>query len=162
MAPQLRLSLDEDAYRETVRIGADTVNVEVLAHDYGWESYHSEMNRAGSVRVPSHPFSTRFDLRSAPQSFDQFFPDGTRATITLGGVDGLDADILYVREDLLQQYAGERAIVWFVFGERELRPYPPSPPEWLVEAQRQQANAWCEVLTDADLNRNAKQAGRNA
>jgi hypothetical protein len=150
------VALDEDAYRENVRIGADTVSVEVLAHDYAWEGYHSEMNRAGSVRVPSHPFSTRFDLRSAPQSFDQFLPDGARATITLGGVDGLDADLLYVREDLLRQYAGERAIVWFAFGQRELRPYPPSPPEWLVEAQRQQANVWCEVLTDADFKQSAK------
>lgn len=151
--------LAEDAYHEEIRFGTDMVNVEVLAHQYAWESYHSEMNRAGSALVPSHPFSTRFDLRSAPQCFDQFLPDGTRATITLGGIDGLDADILYVREDLLRQYVGERAIVWFAFGERELRPYPPSPPEWLVEAQRQQANAWCEVLTDADLKQSAKQPG---
>ncbi|PMR75302.1 NACHT domain-containing protein [Billgrantia endophytica] len=154
------LALDEDAYRENVLIGTDTVNVEVLAHEYAWESYHSEMNRAGSTRVPSNPFSARFDLRSAPQSFDQFLPDGTRATITLGGVDGFDADILYVREDLLEQYVGERTIVWFVFGERELRPYPSSQPEWLLEASRQQENAWCEVLTDADLKQNAKVAGR--
>lgn len=149
-------ALNEDAYRQEVRIGTRMVSVEVLAHKYAWESYHSEMNRAGSVLVPSHLFSTRFDLRSGPQSFDQFLPDGMRATITLGGVDGLDADILYVREELLWQYAGERGIVWFAFGERDLLPYPPSPPEWLVEAQRQQANAWCEVLTDADLKQSAK------
>lgn len=149
-------ALAENAYRDKVRIGTDTVSVEVLAHSYAWESYHSAMNRAGSVRVPSVLFSTWFDLRSAPQSFDQFLPDGTRATITLGGVDGLDADILYVREDLLRQYAGERAIVWFAFGGRELRPYPPSPPEWLVETQRQQANTWCDVLTEADLKQSAR------
>ncbi len=112
-------ALDEDAYREKIRIGTDTVSVEVLAHDYAWESYHSEMNRAGSVRVPSHRFSTRFDLCSAPQSFDQFLRDGTRATITLGGIDGFDADSLYLREDLLMQYAGERDIVWFAFGASE-------------------------------------------
>lgn len=140
------VALDEDAYREKVYTGASTVNVEVLAYNYAWESYHSEMNRAGGVRVPSHPFSARFDLCTAPQSFDHFLPDGTRATISLGGIDGLDADILYIREDLLRQYVGERAIVWFAFGERVLRPYPPLPPEWLVEAQQQQANSWCEVL----------------
>ena len=132
------------------------VSVEVLAHQYAWESYHSEMNCAGSALVPSHPFSTRFDLRSAPQRFDQYLPDGTRATITLSGVDGFDGDILYIREDLLRQYTGKRAIVWFAFGERELQPYPPSPPDWLLAAQRQQANAWCEVLTDADLTQSAK------
>jgi hypothetical protein len=69
----------------------------------------------------------------------------------LSGVDGLDADILYVREDLLQRYVGERAIVWFAFGERELRPYPPSPPQWLENAQQQHANAWQVVLTEPEI-----------
>ncbi len=146
----------EHAYREYVRAGTDNLEVEILAHDYVWESYHSEMNRAGSARVPSRCFSTQFDLRSAPQSFDQFLADGTRATITLRGVDGLDGDVLYVREDLLRQYVGERAVVWFAFGERVLQPYPPSPPQWLVDAQRQHANEWCEVLTEADLKQSAK------
>jgi len=146
----------EHAYRENVRAGTRDVVVEVLAHDYAWESYHSEMNRAGSARVPSRHFSTRFDLRSVPQGFDQCLPDGTRATVTLSGVDGLDGDLLYVRDDLLRQYVGDRDIVWFAFGERELRPYPPSPPQWLVDAQQQQANAWCEVLTEADFKQRAK------
>lgn len=146
----------EHAYRGDVRLGAGKVEVEVLAHGYAWESYHSEMNRSGSARVPSRCFSSRFDLRSAPQSFDQLLADGTRATVTLRGVDGLDGDVLYLREDLLRQYVDERAVVWFAFGERELRPYPPSPPQWLVDAQQQQANSWCVVLTEADLKHSAK------
>ena len=153
-------ALAENAYREEVRIGGGDVELEVLAHGYAWESYHSDMNRAGSARVPSQPFSTRFNLYSGPQIFDQFLPDGSRATITLSGVDGLDGDVLYFREDLLRHYVGERAIVWFAFGERELRPYPPSPPQWLADAQHQQANAWCEVLTEADLKRSAKVPGK--
>lgn len=150
-------ALAENAYCENVRVGADSVDVEVLAHDYAWESYHSEMNRAGRARVPSQPFSHRFDLRSAAQVFDQFLPDGSRATITLSGVDGLEGDVLYIREDLLRQYVGDRAIIWFAFGERELRPYPPSPPQWLVDAHRQQANSWWEVLTVADPKQSGKQ-----
>ncbi len=150
------VALAEDAYRGSVRNGADAVEVEVLAHTYAWESYHSEMNRAGSTRVPSQPFSHRFDLRSAAQSFDQFLPDGSRATITLSGVDGLEGDVLYIREDLLRQYVDDRALIWIAFGERELRPYPPSPPQWLVDAQQQRLNSWCEVLTEADLNQTGK------
>ncbi|MBU2829755.1 hypothetical protein [Acidithiobacillus ferriphilus] len=161
-AETLAESGSEGAYRENVRVGTDNVEVEVLAHQYAWESYHSEMNRAGSARVPSRCFSTWFNLRSAPQSFGLRLADGTRATITLRGVDGLDGDVLYVREDLLRQYVGERAIVWFAFGERELRPYPPSPPQWLVDAQRQQANAWREVLIEADLKQGAKPPGKKA
>jgi hypothetical protein len=140
------------AYREeVVLLGADTVEIEVLAHSYAWESYHSEINNVGSALVPSRCFSSQFDLRSSPQSFDQFLPDRTRATITLRGIDGLDGDILYVREDLLRQYVGERVIIWFAFGERDLCPYPPSPPQWLHDAQTAQANLWYTVLTEADL-----------
>lgn len=145
------MALVEGAYRERVRIGTQAVEVEVLAHVYAWESYHSEMNRAGSARVPSRVFSAHFDLRGVAQSFDQFLPDGSPATITLSGVDGLDGDVVYLREDLLRQYVADRVIVWFAFGERELRPYPPSPPEWLIDAQRQQADYWCEVWSEEDL-----------
>lgn len=145
------VALTEDAYCENVGIGVGAVDVEVLAHKYDWESYHSEINSAGGTRVPSQLFSARFNLHSAPQIFDQFLPDGSRATITLSGVDGLDADILYIREDLLQQYVGDRSIVWFAFGERELRPYPSSPPQWLIDSQMKNANEWREVLTVANL-----------
>jgi hypothetical protein len=111
------------------------------------------MNRAGGALVPSQLFSARFDLRSAPQTFDQFLPDGTRATISLGGVDGLDGAILYIREDLLRCYVKERAVAWFAFGERGLRPYPPKPPQWLVDTRRQRANGWWTVLTEEDVSR---------
>lgn len=142
----------ESAYRGRVRVGSNAiVDVETLAHQYGWESYHSEMNQAGSAHVPSRPFSMRFDLRSVPQGFDQVLPDGTRAAITLSGVDGLDGDVLYVRKDLLGDYVGDRELVWFAFGERQLRPYPAPPPEWLIAVQREEANAWRMALREADL-----------
>jgi hypothetical protein len=162
------VALAEDAYREHVRTGAQTVELEVLAHDYAWESYHSEMNRAGSARVPSQLFSAHFNLRGVAQSFDQVLPDGSPATITLSGVDGLVGDVVYLREDLLRQYVANRAVVWFAFGERELRPYPPSPPQWLVDAQQQQTNSWQQVFTEADVlhsgtpPRNRKAAERQA
>ena len=145
------VALAEDAYHRSVGSDAVAVELEVLAHGYAWESYHSELNRAGSTRVPSQSFSHRFDLRSAAQSFDQFLADGSRATITLSGVAGLEGEVLYIREDLLQQYVDDHAIIWVAFGGREIRPYPPSPPQWLVDAQQQQANSWHEVLTGADL-----------
>lgn len=160
-ASTLEESGPEGPYREEVRAGSNAVSVEVLAHDYAWESYHSEMNRAGSARIPSRLFSSRFDLRSVPQGFDQCLPDGTRATITLSGVDGLEGDVLYIRKDLIRDFVGDRDVVWFAFGERELRPYPPSPPEWLLEAQRKQTNAWSEVVTDPELMENLRRSGRN-
>ncbi|HDH03674.1 MAG TPA: hypothetical protein ENH15_05460 [Actinobacteria bacterium] len=159
-AEALAESGPEHAYREDVRTGSNDVVVEVLAHDYAWESYHSEMNRAGSARVPSRHFASRFDLLSLPQSFNQYLPDGTRASVTLSGIDGLEGNVLYLREDLLRQYVADRDILWFAFGERELRPYPPSPPQWLLDAQRQQTNAWHEVLTEVDLFQEVNPQGK--
>jgi hypothetical protein len=149
----------EQAYLEDVQVGTRNIEVEILAHSYEWESYHSEMNRAGNARVPSQKFSKRFNLRSLPQVFDQCLPDGSRATITLSGVDGLKGDILYVRQDLLWQYVGKREVIWFAFGERGLHPYPPTTPSWLEEAQRKNEYAWREVLTVADLKQCIKPHG---
>lgn len=143
--------LSEGGYCQDVRAGAETVKVETLAHRYAWESHHSEMNQGGSARVPSKTFSAHFDLRGVAQSFDQFLPNGSQATLTLSGVDGLEGDVLYIREDLLKEYVGERGIVWLAFGERDLRPYPSAPPEWLVDTQRRRANEWQAVLTENDI-----------
>jgi hypothetical protein len=144
-------ALAEDAYREHVRIGARTVELEVLAHCYAWESYHCELNRAGSARVPSQLFSAHFNLRGVAQSFNQVLPDGSLGTVTLSGVDGLVGDVVYIREDLLRQYVADRAVVWFAFGERELRPYPASPPKWLVDVQRRRVSSWSMVTSVEDL-----------
>lgn len=144
-------ALAESAYSETIRIHDREIQVEVLSHEYAWESYHSETNHAGNARVPSQPLASFFDLRSIPQVFDQYLADGTRATVTLSGVDGLSGDVLYVREDLLRTFVGDRAIVWHSFGERELRPYPPSPPEWLASIQRERRNEWTKVFTEKDM-----------
>lgn len=135
-------------YQENIRAENEDIEVEVLAHEYVWESYHSEMNPLGNAKVPSRNFSDHFGLKSVGQSFNQFLPDGNCATITLSGVDGLEGDMLYIREDLLRQYIQERKIIWLVSGERELRPFPPSPPEWLLTALRNGENTWTEVITE--------------
>lgn len=140
------------SYCDKVSIGGgNELEIEALAHRYAWENYHSEMNQVDGALVPSRSFSAKFDLRGVPQSFNQMLADGTIATISLGGLDGLDGDILYVKEDLLQAYAGERSIVWFWFGERQLNPYPSSPPDWLVDAQRAEAHIWRTILREADF-----------
>jgi hypothetical protein len=68
--------------------------------------------------------------------------------------------VLYVREDLLRQYVGDRRIVWFAFGQRELRPYPSSPPQWLTDVQAAQANAWFAVITEAEVDRDVKPSAK--
>ena len=154
------LALDEDAYMEKLQIGFQTVNVEILFHNYAWESYHSEMNRAGNTLVPSQLFSKHFNLHCVAQSFDHYLPDTSPATITLDGINGLEGDILYIREDLLRQYAAGRAIVWSAFGERELYPCPPTRPDWLLDAQRRGEDTWNMVITEKDLIPSPRPTGK--
>ena len=151
--------LTEGAYQEELRIGPTRVSIEMLAHRYAWDRSHSDMNHVEDARVPSQRFSHRFDLRGAAQTFDQFMPDGSRATITVSGVDGLEGDVLYFREDLLWQYVGDRSVAWYGFGERELRPYPPSPPQWLVDIDRRSVSSWYEVLTRDDIEPDSRPSG---
>jgi hypothetical protein len=113
------------------------IEVEILAHRFGWESYHSALNQAGGAYVPSRPFSDRFGLRGIPQTFDQVATDGTTATISLAAPEGSDGKLLYIREDLPVEYAAGRKLVWFLWGERNLHGYLYSRPAWLLKAYRE-------------------------
>jgi len=141
----------DNPYEEVVCVDNHKIIVEVLAHQYVWERSQGETGRVGRALVPSRQLSQFFGLVGVPQRFDQYLLDGTPATITLSGVDGLEGDILYVREDLLRHYVGDRTVVWHAFGDRELRPFPTSPEQSFIEAARQQKTEWRQVLTEAGL-----------
>jgi len=145
-----------ELYRDAVRVGdSSSSEVEILAHCYAWESYHSALNKAGGALVPSLLFSAAFDLRGIPQSFSQTLPDGTVAAISLAGPTGFDGHLLYLREDLVYRYAAGRQLIWFIWGERQLRPdpflYP--VPSWLVRAQNDRADVWRHVRRGDELSR---------
>jgi hypothetical protein len=140
-------------YRKHLRmdrvLGAE---IEIFAHQYAWESYHSALNRAGGALVPSKLFSSAFELRGGPQTFDQARPDRSTATITVGAPSGFDGELLYLREDLLQRYLAGRVLVWFLWGERQLYPFPHVAPEWLNDARRNGLDTWRLVRTADELS----------
>jgi hypothetical protein len=149
--PVFAHSPENSSYEEIIYAGDGEITVEILAHRYVWESSHSVTNGVSRMLVPSRKFSREFGLFSIPQKFGQCLPDGTLATITLSGVDGLEGDILYVREQLLRHYIGGRTIVWHAFGGRELRPFPSSSEQSFMESLREHKNEWRQVLTEEDL-----------
>jgi hypothetical protein len=156
-SPEFAPEIEDDEggrmYRDEIKLAhGPPVEVEILAHHFGWESYHSELNQAGGAYVPSGLFSRRFDLRGTPQSFDQRSLDGTRATISLGAPTGFDGHLLYLREDLVQRYAAGRRLIWFIWGERNLHGYLHSPPDWLVKAHQEHAIIWRRVVVGEQLS----------
>jgi len=111
-----------DPYFSLFPLGAHgEVKVELLAHKFAWESYHSTLNAAGTPFIPSRLFSQAFDLHGIPQSFDQVCPDGTKASMSFTAPTGFEGDVLFLREDLLHSYADGRRLIWLVWGERQLR-----------------------------------------
>ena len=140
-------------YRHSVEVaGGLRVEVEILAHRFAWESYHSELNQAGGAYIPSRCFSEAFDLRGIPQSFDQTAADGARASISVSAPSGFTGRLLYLREDLLKKYAGGRRLIWFLWGERTLYGYLHSPPEWLTKVHRDRTMIWRRVVMGEDLS----------
>ena len=161
-----RSPLPEQLYCGRVNmINATPIEVEILAHRYACESYHSPLNKAGGALVPSRRFSEAFDLRSIPQSFNQTLSDCAVAAVSLGAPAGFEGNLLYLREDLVRQYAKRRRLVWFVWGERQLHAYPDSPPDWLIKVRQSEAQIWryvrrIEELSPTFWSRPSKQTRR--
>lgn len=158
-SPQFaRSDEDDDAvqrYCAAVSVGTEPpVEAEILAHEFVWESYHSALNNAGRALVPSRSFSAAFDLRGMPQTFHQALLDGTVAAASLRGPAGFNGRLLYLREDLVHQYAAGRRLIWFTWGERELHGNPISyrTPSWLARAYHDNATVWRHIRYGQDLS----------
>ncbi len=137
---------DEPFYSGQVHVdGEPPIDGEILAHWFGWESYHSPLNQAGNTLVPSRDFSDALQLRGLPQVFHQAEPDGSPAALSYAAPPRFNGKLLYLREDLLARYAQGRTLIWFLWGERQLRPYPSPAPQWLVHAQRSDAEVWRHI-----------------
>ncbi|MHB9144879.1 MAG: NACHT domain-containing protein [Symbiobacteriia bacterium] len=128
------------------------IDVEVLAHRFAWESYHSPLNNAGGAIVPSKLFSARFNLRGIPQKFDQVLADGGAAALSLAAPAGFGGQLLYLRQDLLYQYAAGRRLVLFIWGQRQLVPHPRQHDSWLSKARQSGADVWRYIRTAEELS----------
>jgi hypothetical protein len=131
--------------------------IELLSHRYAWEGYHSPENQAGGYSVPSKSFSRRFQLRSAASGFCQFGPDGKIATVSLSPPENFDSDgnILYIREDIVLEYASteDRVFIWVVWGERGLTTLGYNHPEWTREIYQRHRDLWRYILQLSELTK---------
>jgi len=141
-----------ERYRYPVSVeNGSPIEVEILAHEYVWESYHSALNQAHGALIPSRPFSDAFGLRGMPQTFNQALPDGTVTAVSLRGPAGLSGQLLYLREDLVHRYAAGRQLLWFMWGERQLLPPEFPPPRWLSRVYDDGAHIWRHIRRGEEL-----------
>lgn len=91
--------------------------------EYGWESYHSVVNKAGVASVVARQLTDFLELKGQPQTFDMFDAEGRRASITCQyGDDYWNRErFMFIRRDLLDRFLVEQDLkmVWVTWGERQ-------------------------------------------
>ena len=104
----------------------DGVAIELPVTEFLWESSgDSSVNDVLTVRVPSPALCERLDLINHARQFDLYDTNGALASICISAnQEDIHARLVYMREDLLLQYANEtaQAFSWLVWGERTQRP----------------------------------------
>lgn len=131
----------EAAYLATIPAYAN-LEYESLAHTFGWEGHNSSENEAFAY-VPSQRLSQHAGLRSVGAGFDQVDAEGRPAAMSFTAPQGFDGHLLYVREDIVKAYAGDRAVVTFGWGERQIHAaWNNEIPERLLTVYRAYRNIW--------------------
>jgi hypothetical protein len=131
----------EAAYPATIPAYAK-LEYESLAHTFGWEGHNSSENEAFGY-VPSQRLSQHAGLRSVPAGFDQVDAEGRPAAMSFAAPEGFDGHLLYVREDIVKAYAGDRSVVTFGWGERQIHAaWNNQIPEQLLAVYRTYRNIW--------------------
>jgi hypothetical protein len=128
-----------------MNVGGTEFEVEVLAHRVTWEGYDPSDTGVGTVLVPSKSLSEAMQLRAGPQAFHQFDQSGAPASLSYGAPPRMTGHLLYLRRDVLQQYARGRHLVLLWWGERLPRPFPSKRPLWVAQAWEANKQVWREI-----------------
>jgi hypothetical protein len=100
------------------------IPIEIPSQMYSWESYHSEMNKAGGLLFPSASISECLELSYCSSTPSVLVDtDGKPAAISRrieADDKAASGSLLYLRADLLSKYLSilNRDYVWLLWGER--------------------------------------------
>ena len=98
-----------------------------------------------SYDVPSFEFAARFGLRQLPGTLDLVGFDGVRASATFSAEEPWRGQLLFVRRDLIVDFAGDRRIAQVGWGERELTVEWSSVPAWVREVHQRNEHVWRDM-----------------
>ncbi|MGC7096737.1 hypothetical protein ACPZ19_18850 [Amycolatopsis lurida] len=149
-SPRLKLSLDDDAlgafpYRALRRDWQDDgIGLDQVAVDFAPDNT-SEIGLGGGYDVPSFEFAARFGLRQLSGTVDLVGLDGRRASAVFRADKPWRGHLLFVRRDLVEDFAGERRIMQVAWGEREVAANWHSIPSWMRAVHRSYAHLWRHI-----------------
>jgi hypothetical protein len=122
------------------------IEIELLAHDYAIEASRTVTSLASGHSVPSSRLASALHLRQRPGTLDMVTLDGRVASRTLSGPAQFEGKLLYLRRDLLADYANGRPLVQLAWGERQVDlDWNRRPPKWFEEAGKDYAELWRRI-----------------
>lgn len=98
-----------------------------------------------SYDTPSFKFAARFGLRQLPGTLDLVGFDGVRASATFRAEGPWHGQLLFLRRDLVVEFAGERRIVQVGWGERETTVEWSAVPAWVRETHQSYEHMWRDI-----------------
>ena len=104
------------------------IPVEIPIWRFCWESYHSELNSVGNIITLAPALCEKLKLTNRRGEWDLYDSDGNVATLYREAPTNdisYQADLLYIRTDLLHKYlnATDQTMVWLLWGERGFKEY---------------------------------------
>lgn len=97
--------------------------IEIPSHNYGWEDYHSIVNRTGGHSVPSVKIASFLGISPRPNSLNFQDRNGKLASVTFSTPPTASTvSLLYLRKDLFDKYLRgfKKEFLWAIWGERNL------------------------------------------
>lgn len=98
-----------------------------------------------SYDVPSFEFAARFGLRQLPGSLDLVSLDGIRASATFRAEEPWRGHLLFLRRDLVTDFAGDQCILQVAWGERSVTADWGAIPSWAHAAYQAYEHVWRDV-----------------
>jgi hypothetical protein len=98
-----------------------------------------------SYDVPSFEFAARFGLRELPGTLDLVGFDGVRASATFRTEEPWHGQLLFLRRDMVIDFAGDRRILQVAWGEREVTVEWSAVPRWVRAVHEAYEHVWRNV-----------------
>lgn len=95
--------------------------------------------------VPAFNLAARFGLRQMPGTLDLVGLDGRRASATFRANEPWSGQLLFVRRDLVIDFAAERRILQVAWGERAVSVDWGAVPNWVQEVHDRHEQVWRET-----------------
>ncbi|MFI1952846.1 NACHT domain-containing protein [Streptomyces xinghaiensis] len=160
-SPRFKLTFDDDAsgaFPHRALRGDwqdDGIGLDQIAVEFAPDST-SEIGLGGSFDVPSFEFAAKFGLRQLPGTVDLVGLDGQRASAVFRADKPWRGHLLFLRRDLVEDFAGDRRIMQVAWGEREVTADWNSVPSWMRAVHRSYAHVWRHIRMPGAGQRNAE------